>query len=327
MNLHIKLKNQEKAQFFQQFATLLNSGISVQQSLNLVNQDRNSPFGRYLQTVSAAVDSGQDLASALALDARYFDGWTISLIRLAEYSGSLAEIFGRLATAAEAKAKRERLYRSVGISAIALIWSLLVLAAALFKRNPQKLTHPGFWLCSFGLAVLLVGITLLNSRFPGRGLQRLAAQLPGLDKVMQARSLLYFTELSLPLSCGVPILAALELLRGSEAVTLLAHRIPDPQMATHLAKASRQIRLGRSLSESLQSKLPPLAIQYICTGEETGNLDAALRKLEQYYQSDLEKRLRQLEGILRPLSLLAIGGLVLLVAIRAINSLINSLPG
>ncbi|MBD1838087.1 type II secretion system F family protein [Coleofasciculus sp. FACHB-64] len=318
MNLHIKLKNQEKAQFFQQFATLLNSGISVQQSLNLVERDRNSPFGRYLQTVSVAVDSGQDLASALTLDARYFDGWTISLIRLAEYSGSLAETFERLATAAEAKAKRQRLYRSVGIAAISLIWSLLVLAAALFKRNPQKLTHPGFWLCSFGLALLLVGVAVLNSRFPGRGLQRLAAQLPGLDKVMQARSLLYFTELSLPLSCGVTILAALELLRD---------RIPDPQMATHVAKAARQIRLGRSLTESLQTKLPPLAIQYIRTGEETGNLDAALRKLEQYYQSDLEKRLRQLEGILRPLSLLAIGGLVLLVAIRAINSLINSLPG
>ncbi|MFE1744849.1 type II secretion system F family protein [Coleofasciculus sp. H7-2] len=318
MNLHIKLKNQEKAQFFQQFATLLNSGISVQQSLNLVNLDRNSTFGRYLQTVSAAVDSGQDLASALTLDARYFDAWTISLIRLAEYSGSLAETFGRLATAAEAKAKRERLYRSVGIAAIALIWSLLVLAAALFKRNPQKLTHPGFWLCSFGLALLLVGVLLLNSRFPGRGLQRLAAQLPGLDKLMQARSLLYFTELSLPLSCGVTILAALELLRD---------RIPDPQMATHVAKASRQIRLGRTLSESLQSKLPPLAIQYIRTGEETGNLDTALRKLAEYYQGDLERRLRQLEGILRPLSLVAIGGLVLLVGIRAFQSLLNSLPG
>jgi type II secretory pathway component PulF len=80
---------QQKAWFFYQLAALLNSGITVQQSLTLAGKDGNPSFQRYLQQVSAAVGSSQDLASALALDRRYFDSWTISLIRLAEYSGSL----------------------------------------------------------------------------------------------------------------------------------------------------------------------------------------------------------------------------------------------
>nr|WP_277873964.1 MULTISPECIES: type II secretion system F family protein [unclassified Trichocoleus] len=121
----------------------------------------------------------------------------------------------------------------------------------------------------------------------------------------------------MPLSCGIPILTALELLRS---------HIPDPQISTHVAKASRQIRAGRTLSESLQSKLPPIAIQYIRTGEETGNLDEALLKMGEYYESELDRSLQQLQGILRPASIISLGCLVALVGIRAINSLINPLP-
>lgn len=316
MPLPAKLTTKQKALFFQQFASLLNA-MSIQQSLNLAVKGQNSAFGTYLQKVGVAVGTGQSLAGALALDSRYFDSWTISLIGYSEYSGSLTETFEKLAIAHFTKAKRERLYRSVLQSAIALIWSLLVLAAAIFKRNPQNLTHPGFWLCSIGLALLLVGVSLLSSRFPGRGLQRLGGKLPVLGKIIQTRSLLYFTELALPLSCGIPILTALELLRS---------HIPDPQISTHVAKASRQIRAGRTLSESLQSKLPPVAIQYIRTGEETGNLDEALRKMGEYYESELDRSLQQLQGILRPASIISLGCLVALVGIRAINSLINSLP-
>jgi type II secretory pathway component PulF len=77
---------QEQAQFFYQFAAALNSGMTVQQSLMQTGQNCRSDFRHYLQQVSVAVDVGQDLASALAAESRYFDSWTISLIRLAEYS-------------------------------------------------------------------------------------------------------------------------------------------------------------------------------------------------------------------------------------------------
>jgi type IV pilus assembly protein PilC len=68
-------------------------------------------------------------------------------------------------------------------------------------------------------------------------------------------------------------------------------------------------------------------MQMIRTGEETGNLDAAFHNLAEYYEGELERAIRQLEGVMRPLSILAMGGLVALLCIRAIASLINSLPG
>lgn len=309
---------QEKAQFFQQFAALLNSGMSVQQSLNLLGNTGNPSFRRYLQKVKAAVGSGENLAAAIALDSRYFDGWTRSLIRLAEYSGALPKVFQRLAESALTQQRRARIYRSVWMSAIATVWSLLVVVAVIFNPNPYGLIRLRFWLHAFGLGLLLVGVSIVISRYPSRSLYKLAASFPILNKVVQAQSLLDFSELALPLSCGVPMLTAVDLVRD---------RILNPTMAANLGSAIKGLRTGGTLSRSLQGKIPPQALQMIHTGEETGHLDAALQRVSEYYDNELERALCKLQGIFRPLSILAVGGLVVALGIRAIRLLTNFLPG
>jgi type IV pilus assembly protein PilC len=64
----------------------------------------------------------------------------------------------------------------------------------------------------------------------------------------------------------------------------------------------------------------------IRTGEETDNLDTALQSLTQYYEGDLERRLRSLEERLRSLRILALGSLIAAVAIRGMNLLLNLVP-
>jgi len=312
-----QLTLQEKAQFFYQLAALLNSGVTLQQSFNIAAKDYDSAFGRYLQTVSTAVAGSQDLASALALDRRYFDNWTIALIRLAEYSSSLPQTFRQLALAAEAEARRRRLYRSVKLSVLIIVWSLLILTAVIFNRTPMGFIRPQFWLRSLAIAFLLWGISVLASRYFSRGSSPWLRNLPLVGKLIQARSLLYLAQLQLPLSCGIPILTALELLR---------EHIPDVVMRANVARAARQIRAGQSLSHSLEGKLLPIAAQMIRTGEETGNLDTALENMAQYYEGDLERRLQSLESRLQPLRILAIASLIGAVAIRAITLLLNLLP-
>ncbi len=314
MALPKRLTVQEKARFFYQFAALLNSGMSVQQSLNLAGKDCDRSFQNYLQTVSAAVRGGQDLAQAIALD-HYFDSWTISLIRLAEYSGSLPQTFAQLASMAEAHVRRERLYRSLRLSAIATIWSLLILSAVIFNRTPKGFIRPEFWLRSLIIGLLLLVLSFFLSRYFSRG-SPLVRKLPVFGKLIQARSLVQFAQLQLPLSCGVSLLSALELMRY----------VPDSVMRANLASATRQIRIGQTLSRSLEGKLPPIAMQMIRSGEETGNLDTALYNLGQHYEGELEQRLRFLESSLRPLSVLAIAGLVAVVGIRGLTLLLNSLP-
>lgn len=317
MALLNRLTTQEQAQFFHQLTALLNSGLSVQQSLNLAGKDCNPSFQCYLQTASAAVGGGQDLASAISLDSRYFDGWTISLLRLAEYSGSLPQTCAQLAIAFEAQVRRERLYRSVRLLAITTIWSVLILVAAIFNRTPTGLVKPEFWLRSLAIALLLLGISYLASSYSTERSQQLAIKLPVLGKLIQARSMIYLGKLALPLSCGVTLLTALELVR---------EYIPDRVLRANLASATRKIRAGQTLSHSLQGKLPPIAMEIIRTGEETGNLDTALQNLVEYYEGDLERRLNWLQLSLRPLSFLAIAGLVAVVSVRGLTTLIDSLP-
>jgi type II secretory pathway component PulF len=312
------LTRKEEASFFHQLAAMLNAGLSLQHSLAMAGKDCRSAFQQHLQQVSASIGTGQDLATALACPPRFFDGWTLSLIRMAEHSGALATICQQLALVAEQNQQRDRLYRSLGLATIALTFSLFALLTALVQRGTQFLTNPGFWF----LGLLLIGIVLasfqaIRSPQTSPKLRQMLGNLPVLGKILQAQSMLYLSELALPLQCGVSMLAAIELVRG---------HVPDPALRSDLAKASRQIRAGHTLSHSLQGNLPSIAQQLIQTGEQTGNLDGMLQKLAEYYEGELERLLRQLQGLVRPLSNVAMGAIVLLAGIQTLNSLMNALP-
>ena len=98
------------------------------------------------------------------------------------------------------------------------------------------------------------------------------------------------------------------------------------EMAANLAYARNRVKKGATLRESLQGKLPAVAMGAIATGEETGRLDEALEKLAEYYQRELVESIGQLKGILVPVSIVAMGGVVGLLGYGAIAALINSLP-
>lgn len=309
-----KLTLRQRTRLFEQLATLLNGGFSVQQALSLAGQDLGASLQQCLRRASATVATGQDLATAFATCPHLLDSWTISLIRLAEYSGSLADLFQRLAIATQQQQRRQKLYRSVSLAAIAMVASLVLLIGVLLSRAASR---PNSWLLMVGLTIGLVAIVSILSRRSNASFQGWLASLPIIGSIMQARSLLYFSELALPLSCGVSLLSALELLRD---------RIPDMQLKKSLAIASRQVRAGQPLSRSLQGKLTPTALQMIRTGEETGNLEGMLQKLAEYSEAELERHLRQLQSILRPLSLVAMGGFVTVLGIQMVRSLIDALP-
>jgi type II secretory pathway component PulF len=308
-----RLTLQQKARFFHQLAVLLESGLPLSHSLTLAGRDLGAACQNYLSKASLAVGRGQGLAVVISQPPVYFDAWTIALIETAEYSGALSVVCRSIAIASERQHKQQRLYNSAKLSAIAIIWSLVILVVALLAGNPIILIQPSFWLFAIGFLILLIfALPLLAQR-----LQPASQNLPVLGKINQARSMLYFTELELPLSCGVSIASGLE---------LLSKHIPDRSMAGKIAAIVPQVLAGKSLSKSLQGRFPAVAIGMIRTGEETGNLDAALQKLATYYEGELETSLRQLNSILIPLSLLAIGAIVALIGIWGITSYIKLLP-
>ncbi len=303
------MKLQQKAQFFNQLAALLKAGIPLQQSLKMAAPKNNPAFKNYLQKVSQTVGKGEDLATALAISNRYFDKFTINLIKAGAASGALTETCQRLAEDALKQQSWRKNYNSI-------YWAIITTTFSLFLLTLAILVKLGLLLPGLIVICLLITALLFNYR-------KILPKLPLAGKILEARLMLNFSELSLPLSCGVPIVTALDLVRG---LCASSRDFASQEMAVDLKRARQQVKKGATLSESLQGKLPPVAMQAVVTGEETGRLDRALEKLAEYYQRELAENLVKLKGMLVPVSILAMGGVVGLLGYGAIATLINSLP-
>lgn len=308
-----RLTTAQKASFFAQLSAMLKAGMSLQHSLTLAAQHTRPDFQRYLQQVTSALQSGENFSSALTItkSSYQFDGWILSLIKLGEYSGNLAEVCSLLSQDFLEQMVRDRIYNSIRFSSLTTLWCLLVLLAAIFQGH-HLLTF-GFWLFWLFWGLILF---LLSFQFGGY----FSAQLKFISvvaKIQEAQTMINFSLLSIPLACSIPVLTGLDLLRS---------RFPQRDMIQVLAYASKKVTQGYPLSVSLQGNLPAIARQMIITGEETGHLDTALQKIQSYYTQELERCLKQLQGVLRPVSILAMGGIVLITAMRLLNNLTQSLP-
>ncbi|MBD0336828.1 MAG: type II secretion system F family protein [Cyanobacteria bacterium Co-bin13] len=296
-----------KARFFHQFAALLKAGFPTGKSLAMAGQATSAEI--FLAQSSQRVEAGEPVAATLRGRQSPFTPWEIALLQIGEASGTLAEVSLRLAQQTEVHQRRAKLYGSVTVALGMGVMALLLGLAALLGID--WILHPAFLLPLAG--VLALGLI-------GKDFVQLEAleysqlwYMPGFKGVSEARSQIYLAELALPLHCGLPMDQALELLRP---------RLPDPLLAAAIGTAAQQVRQGRSLSQSLQRKVPPTTLQMIRTGEETGTLDTLLDKLGKYYEGELEQRLKRIEGILRPLSLVSMGAILLMLGLQTLGGLV-----
>ena len=294
---------QEKAQLYTKLAVLLESGLTVYQSLIVIAKKSNPRLGRYLGKVIKSLGRGEDLSVAFRRAPRIFDWWTASLLDIAATSGALPEMLLQLAAIEKQQTHRQNFYRSVTIAAATTAFSLLLLLATILYTHEANLNDWLLWMFIAGVVGFMV--------------YKLIPRLPLIRRIQTARSMLYLAELELPIRCGLPILMAIELVRD---------RIPCPQMRGTLTVALGQIPAGKNLSQCLRERLPAIAINLIRTGEETGHLDGALYNVQQYYEQELMRSLRLLQRILIPMTLLSAGGVVAILSLEAMKSLFILLP-
>lgn len=298
----------QKAPFFHQFAALLTAGLPLGRSLAMAAQERGAQT--FLQQASRRVEQGESLTQALQGRRSPFTPWELSLLHLGETSGALVAVSQQLAHQAEVHQRRARLY-GASLVAVGMVAVLLGLGLAVLLVGAEPVLAPQvLW----GVIALLIAALILKGQVQwsgdlGQWEQALMRHVPGFKGLGESRSQTHLAELSLPLRCGLPMDRALELVRP---------RVRDPLLAKALGSAAAQVRRGKPLSQCLMGRVPPITLQMIRTGEETGTLDTMLEQLGEYYEGELERQLRQLEGILRPLSLVAMGLLVLLLGLQMV---------
>lgn len=306
-----------QARFFYQWSALLKAGFPLAQSLPMAARAESSIFQRRMQEAAQRIDQGASLATALQQAQAPLSAWELSLLELGEASGSLITISRRLGELNEVYQQRSRLYSSLVVCSLIFAVTLLIGLGIGLGQLGQG-AYPLLVLVGIGLLALLLGKNYLplGDRTAALG-QRLGQHIPGLSGLTRARSLVILAELSLPLDCGLSVPASLE---------LITPRIPDPALAQSLRRATRLTQRGEALSTCLAKQLPAPALQLISTGEETGTLPAMLTKLGDYYEQELERQLKQVVGVVQPLTLLAIGVIVLLAGLGLVRSLLGNLP-
>ncbi|MDA8060818.1 MAG: type II secretion system F family protein [Actinomycetota bacterium] len=320
----------ELAVFSRQFATMVDSGLTLLRALTiLAAQTKNKRFAQVLDAVRVEVQRGSSLSDALAKHPKVFDHLFLALVRSGELGGTLDAALVSLAGILERQAELRGKIRSamaypmvtlclvLGIAAAMLLF-IVPIFAKIFKQLNAKLPKPTLILMvvsrvlvhELPYVIVVVGVGAFVfvkwKKTPrGRELWSAAVQrVPVFGMLMVKTSISRFTStLSTLLHSGVPVLQALEITSESVNNPGLEHALED-------AKAS--IQQGSPMSSAFQQHgvIPTMVTQMISVGEETGALDEMLGKISDFYDQEVQAMVDALASLLEPLMIVVLGGLV-----------------
>lgn len=321
--------------FCRQMYTLLKAGVPILQALRgLRETTRNPRLATVLAGVSEALDAGLDLSGALGRYPDVFSNLFVSLIQVGETTGALPEAFAQLATYLEReKDTRERIkqamrYPLIVIGAIALALSIINFFvipafAKVYKSFRAELPWAtklliavsDFFLAYWPWLIAALLAALLGWRFyvktpAGRyRWHRLRLRLPVVGPIFFEAALARFARaLAIALRAGVPLV---------QGFTVVSRAVDNEFIAVRILQMRDGVERGETITRTAATTglFPPLVLQMLAVGEETGALDALLLEVADYYDREVDYGLKNLSAALEPLLILAIGAMVLILAL------------
>ena len=343
-----KVSQQQLLQFTQELSTLLAAGLPIDRSLSILGGlVEGEEFGKTLRTVLEAVRAGKSLAASMGEHSEVFPKLYVNMIRAGEAGGILESVLRYLAAylegtlALKEDVKSALIYPMIlataaGASLIVLFLYVIPRFSAIFKDVgkalpwitrividfSQALTQYG-WIILLLVIVGIVGGVYYWRTPEGRAEWDrvcLHAWLLG-DLMRKFETARFARTLSALLKGGVPLLEALGTVQGVVGNRLLSRAISQVQVRVREGKG-----MARPLSES--GLFPPLALNMIAVGEETGKLEGMLAEVAGFYDQEVKRTTKRLTSLLEPILILGMGlviGIVVISMLLAIFS-INDLP-
>ncbi|OQX84036.1 MAG: hypothetical protein B6D53_01050 [Candidatus Omnitrophica bacterium 4484_49] len=330
------LRLDDLASMARQLATLLDAGVPLLRSLDIVKQQAEvKSLALALEEVQRDVESGESLSRALARHPKIFSEFWINLVATGEASGQLPYALIQLTQYMESAASLQRKIFSaliypilLTIAATAALIVFITIVVPMFAQlysyfgaqlpflttiviNISMAIKKYILLLIFGFILIVVGI--LRFRHTERGkttFDTLKIRVP-LFKLLFSNVTLYrfSSGLAMLLKSGVPILYSLEVV--SKAV---ANRIYE----NIILQAKEKVKVGESLGATLEgfsTEFPPFVTNMIKVGEESGNMPGMLEHVAGYYQEKVETIVARLPYIIEPIILLTIGGVIAIIVI------------
>ncbi len=325
-----KIKVKEISVFSRQFSTMINSGLTLLRSLQILAQQTDNPKLRtVIDSVRQDVESGSSLSAALARHPKQFNRLYVAMIKAGESGGVLDEVLTQLASAIEKQVElRGKIKSAMTYPAAVLGLVVMILTAMLVFIVPM---FQGMYKSLGGTLPLPTQILLIVSKifvtwFPiiivfdvacvvalkkwvqttkGRAkFDAIKLKIPVFGKLVHKTALARFSHtFAVLLRSGVPILESLEITSETVGNVVVARAIKDVQLG---------VKQGESISKPLENHpvFPPMIVQMMAVGEETGALDELLEKIATFYDQEVEATVSALTSLLEPLLITVLGGAV-----------------
>lgn len=325
-----KVGMRELTVFTRQFATMVNAGLSMVRTLNILEQQTESAkLKTIVADVRKHVEEGMTLSDALGQHPETFSQLTINMVRAGEVGGVLDDVLNRLAIFYEKDlALRQKVRAAMTYPAAIFTFAIGVIFFLVFFILPQFIgffeglnlelplptrvliwtTHvlTGYWYVFLGFfLVAFFGLRMYIGTETGRfQWDKFKLRVPVFGPLMRKVTISRFTRtLGTLITSGVPIMQALE---------VVAKAVENKVVAQAIDNVRSSIREGESIAVPLQNSglFPPMVIQMTAVGEETGTLDTMLQKVADFYDAEVESTLEQLTSILEPILIMFLGGVV-----------------
>jgi type II secretory pathway component PulF len=316
-------------------ATLIKAGISFIRCLDtLEEQTANKKLKAIIRELKVDLEGGSSFSDALAKFPRVFSPLYTGMVKVGEEAGVLDEILDRLATLLEHESvTKQRVqtavrYPLIVVSALTAAFFFLTAFvvpkfAAVYATTRAALPMPTrvliwisaavtdyWWLIIVGALALFFGIRFYVRTTSGRWhYDRTKLRFPLIGSIVQKAVMARFARIFATLyRSGIPILHGLDVVTSTLGNLLIAR-------AVEVIK--EDVSEGSGLVAPMQrSKMfPPIVVQMVGVGEETGALDEMLNKVADYYDSEVEYSIRNLSTTLEPVLLAILAGMILFLAL------------
>ncbi len=325
-----KVKMKDLAVMSRQFATMINSGLSLLRALSiLAEQTENSALAKVLTTVRNDIEAGLSLSAAMAKHPKVFPPLMVNMCRAGEVGGFLDQVLLQIAANFESEVRLRGKIKSamtypvvVFVIAILAVVGMLIFVvptfAGLFTSLGGQLPAPTRVLVFLSKGMRLMAPLLLVALVVGMFVWRrikndervrnvvdpLKLKTPVFGKLFQKVALSRFSRnLGTMLHSGVPILQSLDIVADTTCNIVVAHAVRDVQDS---------VRRGESLAGPLaqHSVFPPMVVQMLSVGEDTGALDSMLHKISEFYDDEVEATTEALTSLIEPLMIAVLGGII-----------------
>jgi len=326
-----RVKEKDITLFTRQMATMMKAGVPLLQAFDIVGKGHsNAAVARLLLELKTEVETGSSLAAAFRKYPLYFDALFCNLIAAGEAAGILETLLDRLATykekilAIKAKIKSAMFYPTAIIVVAFVITAVIMIfvipafkqvftsfgadlpAPTLFVMAVSD-TFVKYWYLIFGGVIGGVwGLLALWKRsIPVQiFMDRVMLRVPVFGDLVKKSTIARWTRtLSTMFAAGVPLVEALDSVGGASGNYIYV-------MATK--EIQQKVSTGSSLTAAMQESnvFPPMVIQMVSIGEESGALDNMLGKVADFFEAEVDEAVKALSSLMEPMIMVVLGVLI-----------------